>query len=627
MTPQVLKYPEDWSGTLPSNRITGETHTVPRLKNKCFALNGGPFFTESLVITVATTGKVLVRNVDYKPIFLYQDASIYAGQEICAAIAIINDAVSGDLNVEYSILGGVYVSLVDALYQAIEALQLDDRPIDWEDIKNKPELYPPEPHIHHVSALYGTEHICMAIYALKQAILQGNSVEMELVWAAIDDANAQRIAGDKTLTDLHYSHSNRLDNPHQTTKAQVGLGSVQNFGLATQAPAEAGLVNNLYMTPLSVAWAIKVQAGALVDAHANRTDNPHKVTKAQVNLALVENFAIATDAEAKAVSVQNKYMTPYAVGLAITQNALIPLNAHIARVDNPHATTKAQVGLGSVENFGIATDAEAKTAGAQNKYMTPYHVGLAIQQLAILPLNAHINDFDNPHNVTKAQVGLGSVNNFGLATDVEAKAASVQNKYMTPYHVGLAITQLALNPLNAHTARTDNPHGVTKAQVGLGSVDNFATATAAQANAGAAGNVFMTPATTRGAITTFAQPLVDAHANRRDNPHGVTVAQIGAVPTYRAINGKQLTGDIWLGAGDVGAMTMAQGDARYMMKNSGQAMILLGGKQDFSERRGNERVYGGVVTAWADFGGSSYHVYWRTLNYWNGSSWVLTAVS
>lgn len=88
-----------------------------------------------------------------------------------------------------------------------------------------------------------------------------------------------------------------------------------------------------------------------------------------------------------------------------------------------------------------------------------------------------------------------------------------------------------------------------------------------------------------------------------------------------------MTGDIWLGAGDVGAMTMAQGDARYMMKNSGQAMILLGGKQDFSERRGNERVYGGVVTAWADFGGSSYHVYWRTLNYWNGSSWVLTAVS
>ena len=562
MTPQVLKYPEDWSGTLPSNRITGEIHTVPRLKNKCFALDGGPFFTESMVITVATTGKVLVRNVDYKPIFLYQDASIYAGQEICAAIAIINDAVSGDLNVEYSILGGVYVSLVDALYQAIEALQLDDRPINWEDIKNKPELYPPEPHIHHVSALYGTEHICMAIYALKQAILQGNSVEMELVWAAIDDANAQRIAGDKTLTDLHYSHANRLDNPHQVTKAQVGLGSVQNFGLATQAPAEAGVVNNLYMTPLSVAWAIKVQAGALVAAHADRTDNPHKVTKAQVNLALVENFGIATDAEAKAASVQNKYMTPYAVGLAIQQLAIIPLNAHIARTDNPHATTKAQVGLGSVENFGIATDAEAKTAGSQNKYMTPYHVGLAIQQLAIVPLTAHINDFDNPHNVTKAQVALGNVSNFGIATDAEAKAASTQSKYMTPYHVGLAITQLALTPLNAHTARTDNPHGVTKAQVGLGSVDNFATATAAQANAGAATNVFMTPGTTRGAVLTFAQPLVDGHANRRDNPHGVNVGQIGAVPTYRAINGRQLTGDVWLSAGDVGTYTAAQIDAK-----------------------------------------------------------------
>ena len=89
MTPLLLKYPEDWSGTLPSNRITGESHSVPRIKNKCYALDGGPFFTGSVVITVAKTGKVLIRDVDYKPIFLYQDASIYAGQEVCAAIAII----------------------------------------------------------------------------------------------------------------------------------------------------------------------------------------------------------------------------------------------------------------------------------------------------------------------------------------------------------------------------------------------------------------------------------------------------------------------------------------------------------------------------------------------------------
>jgi hypothetical protein len=46
------------------------------------------------------------------------------------------------------------------------------------------------------------------------------------------------------------AHSARTDNPHGVTKAQVGLGSVQNYGVASQAQAEAGTDNASYMTPL-----------------------------------------------------------------------------------------------------------------------------------------------------------------------------------------------------------------------------------------------------------------------------------------------------------------------------------------------------------------------------------------
>ncbi len=45
------------------------------------------------------------------------------------------------------------------------------------------------------------------------------------------------------------AHATRADNPHSVTKAQVGLGSVQNYGVASQAQAEAGATNNVYMTP------------------------------------------------------------------------------------------------------------------------------------------------------------------------------------------------------------------------------------------------------------------------------------------------------------------------------------------------------------------------------------------
>lgn len=55
----------------------------------------------------------------------------------------------------------------------------------------------------------------------------------------------------------------------------------------------------------------------------------------------------------------------------------------------------------------------------------------------------HITETDNPHAVTKAQVGLGSVINYGLATEAEAKAGTSSAKYMTPLRVAQAIAELA----------------------------------------------------------------------------------------------------------------------------------------------------------------------------------------
>lgn len=59
------------------------------------------------------------------------------------------------------------------------------------------------------------------------------------------------------------AHASRTDNPHAVTKAQVGLGSVQNYGVASQAQAEAGTANDVYMTPLRTAQAIAAKTGGI----------------------------------------------------------------------------------------------------------------------------------------------------------------------------------------------------------------------------------------------------------------------------------------------------------------------------------------------------------------------------
>lgn len=61
--------------------------------------------------------------------------------------------------------------------------------------------------------------------------------------------------GDRGKTAYDHSQSTGT-NPHAVTKSNVGLGSVQNYGIATQSQAEDGLLDNVYMTPLKVAYAI-----------------------------------------------------------------------------------------------------------------------------------------------------------------------------------------------------------------------------------------------------------------------------------------------------------------------------------------------------------------------------------
>jgi len=76
-------------------------------------------------------------------------------------------------------------------------------------------------------------------------------------------------------------------------------------------------------------------------------------------------------------------------------------------------------------------------------------------------LSSHIDNTENPHNVTKTQLGLDQVDN---TSDLNKPISSS--------------TQIALNTktnnvdFTGHTFNSNNPHSVTKVQLGLSQVDN-----------------------------------------------------------------------------------------------------------------------------------------------------------
>lgn len=107
---------------------------------------------------------------------------------------------------------------------------------------------------------------------------------------------------------------------------------------------------------------------------------------------------------------------------------------HIQNMDNPHSVSKSQIGLEYVENYGIATNEEAKAGIVNNKYLTPYLAKVLLDAIAPskTDFSGHTENTSNPHSVSKSQVGLGSVLNYGIATTAQAKAGTIDTAYMTP---------------------------------------------------------------------------------------------------------------------------------------------------------------------------------------------------
>lgn len=89
-------------------------------------------------------------------------------------------------------------------------------------------------------------------------------------------------------------------------------------------------------------------------------------------------------------------------------------------------------------------------------------------------VNNHIANKSNPHTVTKTQVGLGNVNN---TSDADKPVSTAQAAAIAD---AKAAGTAAQTSINNHAGRKDNPHTVTRAQLGLATTDQvvFAKTTA-----------------------------------------------------------------------------------------------------------------------------------------------------
>ena len=495
-------------GTNPNNYITGERHTLTPDSGKGFHFfipKAAPFFLKDIEIVHVGTGRKLIEGVDWQPGWMFELATRRTYMPVYAAISILDKTLNGTFEIKYRTIGGEYTLDDATLLEYLSNVLTDPRVTTWEAIVEKPLFFAPLEHRFNIDQLVGMEDAIEALDRIRDAILQS-------INALYPSFNV---------------HLSDKSNPHAVTKAQVGLGSVQNYPMATDEEAAAGTARNRMMSPAATKALVATLSSETVAGHASNTSNPHQVTKAQVGLGNVDNFKTATLSEALQGTATNLFITVQGAAELVKKLAVGDFTTHIEDKNNPHATTKTHVGLGNVDNFRTASNAEADAGSSTTTFTTVAIVKRMLDRFIITPFNSHINNRANPHAVTKAQVGLSDVENYPVANEAELLEGTASNRYTSVLGVKKMIDKFGITGLDAHLNDKANPHGVTKAQVGLSNVENFAVANDTALDTGTASNLYVTVAGVKKMIERFANLLLTAHINDKANPHETTKAQVG----------------------------------------------------------------------------------------------------
>lgn len=132
----------------------------------------------------------------------------------------------------------------------------------------------------------------------------------------------------------------------------------------------------------------------------------------------------------------------------VTDETLNTLNEHTKNTENPHKVTAQQVGLGNVPN--VTTDNQTPTF-TQSSTLSEINSGEKLSTLfgkikkAIVDLISHLANTNNPHSVTKSQVGLGNVDDTSDAdkpistatkTALDGKAPKTHASSSLDYGIG-----------------------------------------------------------------------------------------------------------------------------------------------------------------------------------------------
>lgn len=148
----VLQYPQDLTGELESNLVHEEVtlSAVNRGEFNIIIPRCAPFFHESVKLVKRGTNDVLVFGKDYYIGGIFEGITPYTkyNLNVGSIIILLDHDTGGNYTLEYQTLGGDYILDETRFIQLLKNKILNPVMVRWEDIHDKPIVFPPEPHAH-----------------------------------------------------------------------------------------------------------------------------------------------------------------------------------------------------------------------------------------------------------------------------------------------------------------------------------------------------------------------------------------------------------------------------------------------------------------------------------------------
>lgn len=353
-------YPLDTTGFSIGNKIPDEVHVLTEINDTTYRIivpDFAPFYLDNFAVNhVDSLGNItpLSPDIDFYLCLPFVGATRSIGKIVYGGITINTLLTDGVIKVTYQCLGGMWSADAGYVMERLAEIMYNPKLTVWDAITNVQETFPPINHSLDIDDTYGQEQLIDAVNALAAAVLAGPSQAVGIV---------------KHLTDF--------DNPHRTTKDQIELGNVDNIRSATDEEVTSRLEVDAYPT-LKQLIQHPLQADVDLSTINQRLDNldtemgvANDTNDAQdqhLNALdqSIQSLSQASADQGQAISDQGQTLSQHAQSLLSISQAL---QGHIQNTNDPHQVTKEQVDLGNVSNLSVATPQEVADKASVDKYV------------------------------------------------------------------------------------------------------------------------------------------------------------------------------------------------------------------------------------------------------------------